>query len=521
MLEAFREHQIVLAPMGTVFPISEEAWSELRPLLPSPPDAFDHQGGPLPPAFAWAQRWKGVLPMTGGYDGYLDTVRRICDVVDSDRPAPPLLATRLESLLGIKPTAARLRESLLRKVGIIDVQGGVCRTSPWTDRWRQTGDDRIIVALLHSRCRLVGELLMVAREPRSIDELLAIANQRYAMGWDTPAQIANRRGWLQSSGMITLDDDGRLRTTEKGLALLAELVLFDPGPTPVHVPEGPVGEAIPETPAPRVAHVEALIDEFRAASVESRVPDRFERAVRDAFAFLGFDAEWLGGPGRTDVLLAAQLGRDDSYRVIVDCKTSASGSVGDQQVDWMTLTEHRTRHEAQFAAVVAPTPTGSRLLERAAQQGVTIISVEQLAGLCRQHARTPLGLDDYRSLFVHAGVVETQAVGERAEEMQRVRCLAEAIRAAVAAHSVSFGRLSARDLLLILSNNPVAEGTTQDELQGLLETLASPLLRLLDGSPGEGYRVTAAPHVIGLRLRNLSQQMGDEAAGDRDDGAAE
>ena len=54
---------------------------------------------------------------------------------------------------------------------------------------------------------------------------------------------------------------------------------------------------------------ETLAAEIIEASTDSRNPDRFERAVRDAFDFLGFEAQRLGGPGKTDVLLTALLGK--------------------------------------------------------------------------------------------------------------------------------------------------------------------------------------------------------------------
>ena len=123
-------------------------------------------------------------------------------------------------------------------------------------------------------------------------------------------------------------------------------------------------------------------------AIDSGRPDLFEQRVCDAFAFFGFQAEWLGGSGKTDVPLDARLGAADSYRVVVDCKTSASGSVSDQQINWMTLSEHMTKHDAQHAAVVAPNPSGSRLFDRARERHVAVISADQLAGLCRQHAKT-------------------------------------------------------------------------------------------------------------------------------------
>ena len=52
------------------------------------------------------------------------------------------------------------------------------------------------------------------------------------------------------------------------------------------------------------------------------------------------------------------LGRDEAYRSTVDAKTTASGALGEHQVDWTTLVEHRTKHDADYALLVAPNPFG-------------------------------------------------------------------------------------------------------------------------------------------------------------------
>ncbi len=356
----------------------------------------------------------------------------------------------------------------------------------------------------------MGELLDAARRPRSNDEILAVANDKYGMGWDTQTQIVNRRGWLQSAGMLTDTGDGKVKLSEKGQLFLSEITLHDPtsGPAVVKVVEPTDTESPAELPPlPDALIIDKLVSAIKDSANDSSHPDRFELAVRDAFAFLGFQAEWLGGSGKTDVLLHAALGAADSYRVVVDCKTSASGSVGDHQVDWVTLTEHKSKHDANHILLVAPNPSGSRMFARAGQYAVTIMSADQLGGLCRQHAKTPLGLDDYRSLFATGGSLEMQAVDERAEEVKRLVTLAGAMCAAIRDRSAVFGRLSARDLFLILSSKAVAEGTTEDELQALLDTLSSPLLAVLHGSQRDGYRVTTSAEVAQRRIEIVAQQL--------------
>jgi predicted RNA-binding protein with PUA-like domain len=504
-----QHHQVVVAPMGTVFPVSTDEWAALSPLLPAPPGPVAAEKSALPPVFAWPQRAKGVLPMPGGYGGYLRSLRKVCSVVAEERPTPGELAARLETVLNVKPTAARLRESFLRKIGLISVQGGICRLGPWTDKWLDCNDDRTVIALLHGRCQFIGELLDAATRPVTNEQLLAVANDRYDMGWDTQTQVANRRGWLQSARMLADTGDGKVQVTDAGRALVAELTLHDPGAGPVvgTVAEPPAAEPQIALSPPAAVTVDSIADAIKSSATDSAHPDRFERAVRDAFAFLGFQAEWLGGSGRTDVLLDATLGATESYRVVVDCKTSGSGSVTDQQVDWVTLAEHKKKHDADQIALAAPNPSGKRLLERAKQYNVAIISADQLAGLCRQHAKTPLGLDDYRSLFAHGGSLDTGVVDERAEEVRRLITLAAAICEAIRRQSILFGRLSARDLLLILAGQPVAEGTTEEELQALLDTLANPLLAVLHGSKIDGYRVTTSAEVAQRRIEAVAQQI--------------
>jgi len=521
-LAELAEHPIIRAPMGTVFPIDNDAWSALSALVAVPPVPVE-DAAPLefPQAFAWRQRAKGVLPMPGGYDGYLTSLRSVCELIDQERPAQAELPVRMEALLGVAANAARQRESFLRKMGVIQIEAGVAQLSQWARRWLDSGDDRVIVALLHSRCQLIGELLELCREPRSVDELLAAANTLFSMGWDTNTQVNNRRGWLQSAGMLYALDDRRVQLTESGAALL-ELLECEPptGGSDTGVTDADkLGEG-GDRPTERIGGEHAdeskkdssltalpLLDELAASCTDSGDPDRFERAVTDAFAFLGFRAEWLGKSGRTDVLLDALLGKAETYRVIIDCKTSGSGSVSDQQVDWVTLGEHRQKHDADHVMVVAPNPSGSRLFDRARQHDVGVMSVDQLIGICRQHARNPLSLDDYRDLFRSGGAVDTGGIDERAAELEQLAALASAICDTIRTRSETFGRLTARDLYLILADEPVADGTTEDRLQVLLDALANPLVGVLDGTPATGYRMTSAPATARRRLENLGRRL--------------
>ncbi len=334
--------------------------------------------------------------MPGGYDGYLNTLRIICTDVDDLKPTSSELVSQMCRRFSITDTASRLRESFLRKAGFIEVEAGTCQTGSWARGWLDSGDDFLAIALLHSRCRFIGEMIAELQEPKTTEDLLYIVNSAYGLVWDTKTQLSNRRGWLQSAGYICADADGRLAATPAGLEAISRLEIFRPE-TGSQVnenvfPSQPSSYHPVDEPVPAPGPADILSAELISASIDSSDPDRFERAVRDAFSFMGFEAEWLGGSGKTDVLVDAPLGRDEAYRSTVDAKTTASGALGEHQVDWTTLVEHRTKHDADYALLVAPNPSEGRLMNRACDHGVAVLSAVQLAGSCRQHARSLFAL---------------------------------------------------------------------------------------------------------------------------------
>jgi hypothetical protein len=163
-------------------------------------------------------------------------------------------------------------------------------------------------------------------------------------------------------------------------------------------------------------------------------------------------------------------------------------------------------------ALVAPNPSGSRLFDWAKQQGVAVMSADQLIGICRQHGRSRLSLDDYRELFRAGGAVETGGIDERAGEIDQLVSLATRLCDTIRTRSETFGRLSARDLYLILADDPFADGTTEDRIQLILDGLSNPLVGVADGTASTGYRMSSTSAKGRLRLRILGDRIGSDKA---------
>ena len=160
------------------------------------------------------------------------------------------------------------------------------------------------------------------------------------------------------------------------------------------------------------------------------------------------------------MLLTAPLGRHDSYRVAVDAKTTRSGSLNDNQVDWQTLKEHRAKHDANYSLLVAPNPGGARLMDRARTFCVAVLSADQLADLCRRHARTPLSLVEYKKLFVMKGEVDLGAIDEATEHLESLQRLASLLSRELIEKTDRFGRMSARDVHMAFGEEAKASRKT-------------------------------------------------------------
>lgn len=488
-LPGMAEHQICTAPMGTVFPLNEHQSSLLRSQItlafPAVPLTTGDAGVRWPSVFSWKDRGKDVYPMPGGYDEQVESLLSLIQLVTKLRPTMDEFAESIRAEFGSSTSNSRHIALFMRRVGFINEVAGLLEPSPIGEALINERDDALILAHLHQRCRFVGEMLEVLSEPCTTTEVLEVANDKYGMGWTTKAQIQRRRGWLQSVGALRSDDTGRLSITEAGRAVLGRLQLHEPSRAELLVTEFPSSsasfrsESSSPLTTPRRRDTEALVKELTASAVDSSYPDRFERAVAQAFTFLGFRAVQLGGSGKTDVIADADLGRDHSYRVIIDGKTTARDAVSDHQIDWVTLNEHRDQHKADYVVVAGPAFGGTRVTARAATHHVVLMTASDIAELVLQHADIPLDLDTYRTLFTsEPGEVDLERLTENVEASQRFVDIAVAVLTQIEENVSEVGALSARDLFLLLRKSGDLEGS-EEEIKVALDSLTSPLIGAL------------------------------------------
>ncbi|WP_423919487.1 hypothetical protein [Candidatus Poriferisodalis sp.] len=254
-------------------------------------------------------------------------------------------------------------------------------------------------------------------------------------------------------------------------------------------------------------------------------------AVRDAFEFLGFEAQLLSGAGQTDVLVTgvrkSEIGDHLSmnrwqYRAAVDAKAVSKGSLTSGQVTWPAIEKHRKQHQADFALLVGPSPTG-QLLDFAANAQIGVLAAEHLADLVDAHAVVPLPLAEYHGLFVDengrpvGGTVELRQIEAARSQQAHRRDLLLAVHEAVT--DIATKGLKADQSAISVTLNMLKRiQASPAEVAAAVELLAGQWLGAIarneDGASGQGDFVPTAPgRLVAQRLRWLADAF-DELEGD-------
>lgn len=470
------------------------ATGDTSPVVPAP---FTTRSD-LPAARPWSARSRscGVLPgeVADACWNALDILGEIADW----EPTDAALLPKVERQFGITTAFAAAAVDALRNAGLAERRGPTWRPTEAGRTWLAREDPAFVVAQLHRRVRYVGELLARTTRPCTPSELLADANERYGMGWSTEAQVASRRRWLESAGMLAVTTDGRLATTDAGHQLLPHLAIEPPTEAATALRPAPTGPArgLGDAVAARLADLLAPVD-----------TDTFGRAVVGAFELLGFDVRRVGVPGQEALVLQADLGLDRSYRVLLD--TGATGALGADDVDWAALAGACRTHATELAVAVRP---GAMAPEPPADAvpGCSSLAAERLAAALRQHAVAPLGLEEYRAL-VGAGPAaaeEPHPVAVPAEAWVRTRDLARALVDVVRERSERLGALTAREAMIAVSGERWEPAVDVREVRAVLDTLSAPLLGVLRADGAGGYLPACGPTVTAQRLELLVGDLG-------------
>jgi DNA-binding transcriptional ArsR family regulator len=400
--------------------------------------------------------------------------------------------------------------STLKGLGIIEQTGrDQFAATRAAKSWLESEDDLELARLIHSRIFYFGEVLDSLQHADNASKLVGHAERFYEGSRLNLNEMRTRLHLLRDCQLIEDVGYARYRVTSLGVAFRDSLpklqVNEDTGSTGADTLQAVSAERSSSSRSP----IEAVADELVEASVDSDHPMRFERAITNAMEALGLHAEHEGRPGRTDVIVTIDFGAKGSTRLIVDAKSSGSGVITERNIDFDTLMEHKSLHQADAVAVVAPRFEG-RVIGRAEERGVSLVDVHLLAEAVRRQIHTPLAPGEMSALFTDNSQELLQEAWDRASS--ETHLLARILRVlhdeAINVDLVFGGALPIEVIYSALRNDAIVQPDIT-LIKRALELLASPLVRAVT-KEGDRYRVAERPATTALRLRALADAIANE-----------
>ena len=257
-------------------------------------------------------------------------------------------------------------------------------------------------------------------------------------------------------------------------------------------------------------HAETLASELVAAAKNTAYPEKFEKLVVQALAYLGFPCRHIGGNDNPDGELRTAIGIHGQV-MAVEAKTAASGQVSEHNGNILGLPEQRAKIGAVSTVYVGP-GFDRRLLKAADKDStVAVAHASLLAEAVRRQATTPLLLTQLTALIdpslrSHERrpiLVEKWAAQERVANLERA-IIDVLIQEADQPIDNDEGWLAIRSIRRELKAivSPSAEPA---EIQEILDYLASARIDVVEKRENV-YRTTVSLVTIAQRMDAPAQQ---------------
>lgn len=434
--------------------------------------------------------------LVGGSTGFISAAIQILKFVDDGVPEATFYSF-LAQQYELSKSSAKSAISMLIRLGFI-VRSGAdsIRTSALGEKWLSTPTAIDFACICHASCCCLFELLgLFDNKPVDSKTLSLLATERYGIKLSSEYILA-RVNILRAAGLV-LKTSSLKFTVANCVSEIPEALISRVD----NIPE-PKDESVTLS----ALSTNELIAELWEAARDSQHPRRLEKAVSEAFGRLGYRCALLGGSGETDVLLYANAASKYAYKVAVDAKSTANGSVDSSQVDFDTLKLHRKKHNADHLIVVGYDFTEKRLLDRATEHDVLLVGIRHLEKLLKSQLLFPLSSQDLRILFSKPGVVDLDLLSPAIDTMKRhASLLAETLKTLLSQNEdpVFGGVMTARDVYWVVRNNGGLANLSLVEVKEMLGFLSSPLVGCI-GKSGDGYYAIGSFQDAARRLSFLA-----------------
>ncbi|WP_289285822.1 hypothetical protein [Parablautia intestinalis] len=428
------------------------------------------------------ERKSSIGYIVGDMKQFQTTIAEFIQLINGGKSVDQVMEYVKENY-AIASSSLRSFFSTLTNMGILERKTATIYDVTDTARlWSEKRQIVDLICIMHRQFDFMFEMLGILEErSMSNKELAAIAKVSYGFERENIDEIRRRVAIFQAAKLIRNDSIDKYTITSRGRKLLGLIKLEKPVLAEAKEKCGIEDENTQDS---------HFFTELRLAAKDSGNFERLEKNVKVAFEKLGFEAQWLGGAGKTDVLVRAAGNSMTTYSVTIDAKSTLSGNVTDNLVNFDTLEEHRRKHKADFSAVVGGSFQNERLIKRAIEHNVVLIDIDTLETLIRNHLEVPIQVTSYKKLFESPGIANVKCLEEEREKITRHGNLLHAVMDCLVAEredEVTGGILQERDIYRSLRmNESFSAAPNIDEISAMLQFLASPLIGCVEKSK-EGY----------------------------------
>ncbi|MEU7986658.1 hypothetical protein AB0B56_17480 [Streptosporangium canum] len=378
--------------------------------------------------------------------------------------------------------------------------------------WLDSGEAVDLIRHLHLNLALFGETLDALESETDSATLTGILAEKYPTSNLTRKDVTARVALLVETGLAERISNVTRRTA-LGTALASSLPFLQCHN--VHQDSVPNGaDAAAMEAGQRLPLPEQLAAELVSSSTDSANYQRFERALAEAFRYLGVDVEVHSGPAKTDLVVTQWLSPTSRRRVAVEAKTDGAGLVTDQDVRFMRLSEHRARHQAHHTVLIGP-GFDTRVFREASKEEVAVLTAKQLAEAVVRHSKTPLYPHELVALLLAGQAGALEHIWSDAE--RRTEALALVVNAMWKSANdpvdIEFGAgaLDVRDLWRETKSS-LETPLRKKEIEEALAFLSGPCVAGVVERSGD-HVITAPPELIASRLRSLASAIEAKAVG--------
>jgi hypothetical protein len=166
-----------------------------------------------------SERLKGIWPLPGGWNNYVQTLKKILGKVNKENPTMTQMFSWLKDEYGLSGKASPFGYLRVVKdcLGFLDEKGGRLEITATARQFLTTEDNKLVLDILRKRVLGFEETLSILSGGQRLDllEFHRELVERCKVDWEKPTQAMCRLNWLASLGYVD-KEHGKYYLIEKG-----------------------------------------------------------------------------------------------------------------------------------------------------------------------------------------------------------------------------------------------------------------------------------------------------------------